>query len=565
MARPSAWSSLLQPERCALVTPMAIVLPRIWYFSAMWRERDLFGYRRLETRAMSTCMGRLVPFMKDGKVPMFIDNEFVTSRTNIVDKNQVHLVHCPSTNDLLAVNPQPSETEVRAAIQSCKAALPGWQRLSLSKRKKFLLSFLNALESGKEELADIITYEQGKTLRNARAEVQRGIEAVDESLSVASFLRGETMHNVTEATDCFTYKLPLGVCTGITPFNFPAMIPLWMFPIACLAGNTFLLKPSERTPLAAMKLMSFVKAAGWPKGVVNVVHGDARTAKLLCADPTISAVSFVGSNRAGEQIYKLCGESGKRAQCNMGAKNHAVIMPDADREEALNGVVSAAFGDAGQRCMSISVVLLVGEAGNWLEDLLLRASALKVGAADDPSVDVGPLISKESRIRIKEAVKQSVREGAKVVLDGLHSVVEGHPNGTFLGPTVLEIPHLNITAYTEELFGPVLCVKKVASIEEAIALVNSSKYGNGTAVFTRSGSTARFFQQSVSVGQVGINVPIPLPLPSFSFTGWNNSMRGALHFNGKMGVDFFTKTQTISARWGQNDSAPPSDSLSTYE
>ncbi|KEP63574.1 UNVERIFIED_CONTAM: methylmalonate-semialdehyde dehydrogenase [acylating], putative [Hammondia hammondi] len=536
-----------------LCTPMTLtaVLPSsvsaVPYFQR--RETQLLNHRHPGSRAMSTTLRSLLPCMKDGKVPMFIDNEFVTSKTNIANKDQVHLVHCPSTNDLLAVNPQPSDDEVHAAIRSCHAAQAGWRQMSLAQRKKFLLSFLHALENGKDDLANIITREHGKTLLDAQGEVRRGIEAVEETVSVSPFLRGDNLHDIAEGMDCFTYKVPLGVCCGITPFNFPAMIPLWMFPVACLAGNTFLLKPSERTPLAAAKLMSFVQEAGWPKGVVNVVHGDARTANILCTAPSVAAVSFVGNNKAGEFIYKLCGESGKRAQCNMGAKNHAVVMPDADKEEALNGVVTAAFGEAGQRCMSISVLLLVGDAGNWLEDLLLLASALKVGPGSDPSVDVGPLISKESKIRIKAAVKQSICEGAKLLLDGLHPVVEGFPNGNFLGPTVLEIPHLNITAYKEELFGPVLCVKKVNSIQEAVDLVNTNKYGNGTAIFTRSGSTARFFQQSVAVGQVGINVPVPLPLPSFSFTGWNDSMRGALHFNGKMGAEFYTRTKTITARW----------------
>ncbi|CBZ55102.1 Aldehyde dehydrogenase, related [Neospora caninum Liverpool] len=360
---------------------------------------------------MSTSLGSLIPFMKEGKVPMFIDNKFVTSKTNIADKDRVHLVHCPSTN------------------------------MSLAKRKKFLLSFLHALENGQEDLANIITREHGKTLCDARGEVRRGIEAVEETLSASSFLRGDNLHDIAEGMDCFTYKLPLGVCSGITPFNFPAMIPLWMFPIACLAGNTFLLKPSERTPLAATKLMSFVQEAGWPKGVVNVVAN----------------------------IFTSCAESpGNALNATWGRKT----MQLSCQEEALNGVVTAAFGEAGQRCMSISVVLLVGDAGNWLEDLLLRA----IGAGNDPSVKVGPLISKESKLRVKAAVKQSIREGAKLVLDGLHPVVEGLPNGNFLGPTVLEIPHLDITAYKEELFGPVLCVKKVNSLQQAVDLVNTNKY-----------------------------------------------------------------------------------------
>ncbi|PHJ23114.1 methylmalonate-semialdehyde dehydrogenase, partial [Cystoisospora suis] len=501
----------------------------------------------LGQRRFATCLTPLVSsFMKDGKVPMFVNNEFVCSKTNIAQDQAAHLIHCPATNDLLAVNPQPSEEEISRAIQSCATAFPEWQRLPLSERKKYFVSFLNVLEKGKEELAAIITREQGKTLSDARGEVRRGIEAVQEALSASSYLMGETMGNVSKGVDCFTYKVPLGVCCGITPFNFPAMVPLWMFPVACLAGNTFLLKPSEQTPLATMKIMSFIQEAGWPRGVVNVVHGDQRTVDLLCTHPTVAAVSFVGGDGAGKRVYELCATSGKRAQCNMGAKNHAVVMPDANKDQALDGVVGAAFGAAGQRCMTVAVALLVGEAGNWLDDLLLRA----IGWGWDPDVDVGPVISKEAKKRVKEAVKKSVQEGAKIVLDGLHPVVEGgHANGNFIGPTVLKLPHFDITAYKEELFGPVLCVKRVKNLEEATEIINKNRYGNGTTIFTQSGSAARRFVQSVKVGQVGINVPMPLPTSTFSFTGWNDSMLGALHLNGRMGLEFFTKTKTVSAAW----------------
>lgn len=426
-----------------------------------------------------------------------------------------------------------------------------------------------------EEIARSITIEQGKTLADARGDVFRGLEVVESVCGMGNLLMGETLGNLARGVDTITLRQPLGVTAGICPFNFPAMIPLWMFPVANVCGNTMLLKPSEKDPGAAMIIAKLAKEAGLPDGVLQVnlkrmiyvtrsdffcnlcqiVHGAEETVNFLCDAPSVRAISFVGGNNAGEYIFARGTSQGKRVQANLGAKNHATVMPDADREATVNALVGAGFGAAGQRCMALSTVLFVGESKEWIHDIVAKAKNLKVGPGLDSNTDVGPLISKESKQRVESLIEQGVKDGAKLLLDGRGVKVPGHENGNFVGPTVLMDIDENNTAYVEEIFGPVLVCKAVDTLEEAIEFTNRSKYGNGCAIFTTNGSAARKFQQDIDVGQVGINVPIPVPLPFFSFTGSRGSIRGDVHFYGKQGAQFFTQIKTITSNWDYKPAA----------
>lgn len=383
-------------------------------------------------------------------------------------------------------------------------------------------------------------------------------EVVEFSCGIASELMGDLVENVATGIDTYSLRQPLGVTSGICPFNFPAMIPLWMFPLATAAGNTMVLKPSERDPGAAMILAQLALEAGLPRGVLNVVHGTHDTVNAILDHPDIKAISFVGSDAAGEHVYRRGCASGKRVQANMGAKNHAVIMPDADVDSTVSALTGAAFGAAGQRCMAISVAVFVGGMGPYKAALADKARALKVNAGWEPGADVGPLISKESKIRVERLIKSGVDAGAEAVLDGRGISVPGYPHGNFVGPTLLTNVTAEMECYKEEIFGPVLVCMEADSLDEAIAIVNANSHGNGTALFTASGGAARKFQNEVDVGMVGINVPIPVPAASsgaFSFTGWRGSFLGDLQMYGKMGVQFYTRTKTVTTSWRQQSGA----------
>jgi len=432
----------------------------------------------------------------------------------------------------------------------------------VTQRQRILFDLRQLISQHTDEIVDSIVRENGKTIVDAKGDVFRGLEVVEHAASIASSMMGETLESLSKGIDTYSFRQPLGVCAGICPFNFPAMIPLWMFPMALATGNTYILKPSERTPGASMILARLAHEAGVPNGVLNVVHGTVDAVNFLCDHPAVRAVSVVGSNRAGEYIHERASKSGKRVQSNMGAKNHAVILPDANKETTLNALTSAAFGAAGQRCMALSVAVFVGDARVWVNELAAKARTLRVGAGTDPKADLGPLISNESKQRVVELIGSGVRQGAKLLLDGRNIQIAAYPNGNFVGPTILNEVKPSMECYREEIFGPVLCCMGVDTFEDAISLVNSNPYGNGTALFTQSGSAARRFQLDIDVGQVGINVPIPVPLPMFSFTGSRGSFRGANHFYGKMGVQFFTQTKTITSNWRFEDS-PMSKSIST--
>jgi len=403
-----------------------------------------------------------------------------------------------------------------------------------------------------DDICRIIVKEQGKTFADAKGDVLRGLEVVEHSTSAGSLSMGETLENVSRSMDTYSYRQPLGVCAGVTPFNFPAMIPLWMFPMAAVTGNTFILKPSERVPGASMYIMKLVKEIGLPPGVVNVIHGSRNAVNFICDAPEIRAISFVGGDAAGRHIHERGSKNGKRVQSNLAAKNHATVLPDADRERTIDQLVGAAFGASGQRCMAISAAVFVGEAKNWIPDIVAKAKKLEVNEGNQPNVGLGPLISPQAKKRVESLIQSGIDEGAKVILDGRGITVKGYEKGNFVGPTVITDVKPNMKVYTEEIFGPVLVCLTADSLDEAINLVNNNPYGNGTAVFTNSGSLARKYQHEIDVGQVGVNVPIPVPLPFFSFTGSRNSFVGSTHFYGKMGFNFFTQTKTITSRWPED-------------
>ena len=401
----------------------------------------------------------------------------------------------------------------------------------------------------KDELALSITHEQGKTTADAKGDVFRGLEVVEHSCSAATISMGETIENVSRNVDTYSFRQPIGVCAGITPFNFPAMIPLWMFPLATVCGNTFVLKPSERDPGASMILAKLFKEAGFPDGVLNVIHGAHDAVNFVCDAPEIKAISFVGGDAAGRHIHDRGTKNGKRVQSNMAAKNHATIMPDADRERTVDALVGAAFGAAGQRCMALSAAVFVGESKNWIPEIVEKAKKLRVTEGTQKGADLGPLISPQAKERVHKLIQTGVDQGAKLVLDGRNIKVDGYEKGNFVGPTILTGVKPNMTCYTEEIFGPVLICLEVDTLDEAIQLINNNPYGNGTAIFTTSGAVARKYQHEIDVGQVGINLPIPVPLPMFSFTGSRKSFLGATHFYGKMGVQFYTQVKTITSNW----------------
>lgn len=477
-------------------------------------------------------------------VKLLINGEFVESKTT-----QWREVVNPANQQVLARVPFATDKEMNAAVASAKQAFKTWRKIPIGARARIFLKYQQLIRENIKELAAILTAEQGKTLPDAEGDVFRGLEVVEHAASIGNLQLGELANNVANGVDTYTLLQPLGVCAGITPFNFPAMIPLWMFPMAIACGNTFVLKPSEQDPLSTMLLVELALEAGVPAGVLNVVHGGKDVVDALCTHKDIKAVSFVGSTAVGTHVYDLAGKHGKRVQSMMGAKNHAVVLPDANREHTLNALVGAGFGAAGQRCMATSVVVLVGAAKQWLPDLKALAQKLKVNAGSEAGTDVGPVISKRAKARILELIESGVKQGAKLELDGRDIKVPGFEQGNFVGPTLFSGVTTDMRIYTEEIFGPVLVVLEVDTLDEAIALVNANPFGNGTGLFTQSGAAARKFQSEIDVGQVGINIPIPVPVPFFSFTGSRGSKLGDLGPYGKQVVQFYTQTKTVTSRW----------------
>lgn len=483
-------------------------------------------------------------------VPSMINGELIMSSSlpNIPVTN-------PANNEVIAELTCTTDEELSSAVACAKTAFEEWKEVPASERARVMMRYQQLLKEHHDEIATILSSETGKTFADAKGDVWRGIEVVEQAINIPSMMMGETAENVAKGIDTYSYIQPLGVCLGITPFNFPAMIPLWMFPMAVACGNTFILKPSEQDPLTPMKLAELFVKAGAPNGVLNVVHGGKEQVNRLLKDPDIRAVSFVGSVPVGQHIYKTATDNMKRAQCFAGAKNHSVIMPDSNKQQVVNNLVGASVGAAGQRCMAISVAVFVGDSKQWIGELIDLLRAVKPGLWNDESAGFGPLISPQAKQKVLSLIHQGKDEGAICVLDGSGFVLDerGYENGNWVGPTVFTDVNEDMVIYKEEIFGPVLCCMTVDTLEEAIALVNRNPYGNGTSIFTASGAAARKYQHEIEVGQVGINVPIPVPLPFFSFTGWKNSFYGDLHAYGKQAVRFYTETKTITARWFEDD------------
>ena len=483
------------------------------------------------------------------KVKLLIDGEWVESQTT-----EWRDIVNPATQQVLAKVPFATAAEVDAAVSAAQRAFQTWKLTPIGARMRIMLKLQALIREHSKRIAVVLSAEQGKTIADAEGDIFRGLEVVEHACSIGSLQMGEFAENVAGGVDTYTLRQPIGVCAGITPFNFPAMIPLWMFPMAIACGNTFVLKPSEQDPLSTMLLVELAIEAGIPAGVLNVVHGGKDVVDGLCTHKDIKAVSFVGSTAVGTHVYDLAGKHGKRVQSMMGAKNHAVVLPDANREQALNALVGAGFGAAGQRCMATSVVVLVGAAKQWLPDLKALAQKLKVNAGNEPGTDVGPVISKKAKARILDLIESGIKEGAKLELDGRDISVPGYENGNFVGPTLFSGVTTDMQIYTQEIFGPVLVALEVDTLDQAIALVNANPFGNGTGLFTQSGAAARKFQTEIDVGQVGINIPIPVPVPFFSFTGSRGSKLGDLGPYGKQVVQFYTQTKTVTARWFDDDS-----------
>ncbi|BAO88869.1 CoA-acylating methylmalonate-semialdehyde dehydrogenase [Caballeronia cordobensis] len=487
---------------------------------------------------------------------LLIDGQLVDSKTaewrDIVN---------PATQEVVGRVPFATTDEVNAAVAAAHKAFQTWRTTPLGVRMRLMLKFQDLVRQNQKRIAQTLTAEQGKTLADAEGDIFRGLEVVEHACSISTLQQGEFSENVAGGVDTYTLRQPIGVCAGITPFNFPAMIPLWMFPMAIVCGNTFVLKPSEQDPLSTMELVELALEAGVPAGVLNVVHGGKEVVDAICTHPDIKAISFVGSTAVGTHVYNLASQHGKRVQSMMGAKNHAIVLPDANKEQTLNALAGAGFGAAGQRCMATSVAVFVGASKDWIPELVEKAKTLKVNAGTEPNTDVGPVVSKTAKERILGLIGKGVEEGATLALDGRGIGVTGYEQGNFIGPTVFTNVNTDMSIYKTEIFGPVLCVLETDTLDDAIALVNRNPMGNGVGLFTQSGAAARKFQSEIDIGQVGINIPIPVPVPAFSFTGSRGSKLGDLGPYGKQVVQFYTQTKTVTARWF--DDATVNDGVNT--
>jgi malonate-semialdehyde dehydrogenase (acetylating) / methylmalonate-semialdehyde dehydrogenase len=460
-------------------------------------------------------------------------------------------VHNPSTGDVIAEAPLCTSAHANEAVETAAAAFPAWMETPPVERARILFKFKALLEQDFEDLVRCNTREHGKTLVESRGDVKRGIEMVEFACGVPSLLMGEVLENIARGIDCESIRQPLGVCAGITPFNFPCMVPLWMYPVAIACGNTFVLKPSEKVPLTSIKVARLLEKAGLPKGVLNLVHGGREVVDALLTHPKVRAVSFVGSTPIAKHIYQTGTRHGKRVQSNGGAKNFVLLMPDADVENSTRGVIEAAFGCAGERCMAGSTAVVVGGADKTvLPNLIEATKRIKVGPTDrEAQPDMGAVITRQHRDRVLRLIEAGVKEGAKVPADGRGVEVSEAPNGFFVGATILDRVQPGMTVAKEEVFGPVLNVMHVEDLDAAIELANTSPYGNGASIFTRSGKAAREFKHRINCGMVGINIGVPASMAWFPFNGWNNSFFGDLHLQGKEGVQFFTQLKVTTSRW----------------
>jgi malonate-semialdehyde dehydrogenase (acetylating)/methylmalonate-semialdehyde dehydrogenase len=494
-------------------------------------------------------------------VPLWINGQRADAhgtRTGVVSN--------PATGETIRHVAFADAHDVDRAVQAAVVASRDWGAASPLRRSRVLSRFKELMEKNQKELARMVSEEHGKVFADAMGSVQRGIEVIEFAIGAPHLLKGEHAGSVGSGIDAYSRLQPLGVVAGITPFNFPAMVPLWMFPIALACGNAFILKPSEKDPSPSVRMAELLKEAGLPDGVFNVVHGDKEAVDAILAHPGIKAVSFVGSTPIAKYVYSTAAATGKRVQALGGAKNHAVVLPDADLEFTANALIGAGYGSAGERCMAISAVVAVGDVAQPLVDTLAaKARALKVGPGDAADMDMGPLVTAAHRDRVKGFVDAGVEAGATCVVDGRGLRIPGHERGFFLGPTLFDNVKAEMSIYQEEIFGPVLIVLRVKTLQEAIDLVNSNPYGNGVAIFTNSGGAARHFENEIEVGMVGVNVPIPVPMAFFSFGGWKASLFGDLHMHGVEGIQFNTRTKAVTARWPTDEVGPSPFIMPTHD
>jgi malonate-semialdehyde dehydrogenase (acetylating)/methylmalonate-semialdehyde dehydrogenase len=489
--------------------------------------------------------------MKQESIEIQKLHHFVNGQKTSGDSGRFGDVYNPALGVVVKQVPLASSEEVRDVIGVAHEAFPAWAATPAGRRAQVMFSFRDLIKSNMDELAEAVSSEHGKTLEDAKGSITRGLEVVEFACGISQVLKGEHSGSVAGGVDSWNIRQPLGVCAGITPFNFPAMVPMWMFPMAIACGNTFILKPSERDPSCPLLLAELMKQAGLPDGVLNVVNGDKEAVDTILTDDRVQGVSFVGSTPIGEYIYQTGAAHNKRVQALCGGKNHMVVMPDADMDQVVDAVMGAAYGSAGERCMAISVVVSVGDepADALIEKLVPRLNSLKVGPYTNPESEMGPVINPEAKTRIEGYIAKGVEEGATLVRDGRGTVIEGSENGCFVGATIFDNVQTNMSIYTDEIFGPVLSIVRAKSYDEAVQMIDDHEYGNGTAIFTRDGDAARDFSNRIQIGMVGINVPIPVPMAFHSFGGWKRSLFGDHAIHGPEGVRFYTKLKTITSRW----------------
>jgi len=481
---------------------------------------------------------------------MNIIEHFVNGKKFLGDSKRTSKVFNPATGEQTAEVKLASFKDIDSSIEAAKTAFTSWSKKPPLQRARVMFKFKEIIEKNFDELTKIIVSEHGKVFEDARGEITRGLEVVEFACGIPQLLKGEFTENVGTDVDSWSLRQPLGVCAGITPFNFPAMVPMWMFPVAIACGNTFILKPSEKDPSCSIRLAELFLEAGLPEGVFNVVNGDKEAVDAIINNKDVSAVSFVGSTPIAKYIYENCAKNEKRVQALGGAKNHAVIMPDCDLEQAVNGLMGAAYGSAGERCMAQSVAVAVGSIGDKLvESLAKKVEALRVGSGMDKKSEMGPLVTKEHLEKVKSYVDIGNKEGAKLIVDGRNLKLQGYENGYYMGGCLFDHVKKDMRIYKEEIFGPVLSVVRAKNFEEALLLVNEHEFGNGVAIFTRDGDSGRTFASKVQVGMVGINIPIPVPMAFHSFGGWKRSLFGDQHMHGPEGVRFYTKLKTVTSRW----------------
>ena len=474
------------------------------------------------------------------------------------NSNERMSIEDPSTGEVIGSVVLSNKEDFNQTIQSSKKAFNEWSNYTPLKRSRIISKFKENIEKNIDELAKVVSSEHGKTLDDAKGSVIRGLEVVEFATGIPHLLKGEFSQNVGTNIDSWSIRQPLGITAGITPFNFPAMVPMWMFPISIACGNSFILKPSEKDPTCALKLAELFSEAGLPDGVFNVLNGDKDIVNLILNSEDISSISFVGSTPVAKYIYETSAKNGKRVQALGGAKNHLVVMPDANLNQAVDGIMGAAFGSAGERCMAVSVAVAVGDIGDKLvAEINNKAQTLKVAPWTDPEAEMGPVISNEHKQKIEKYISSGQEEGAKLVLDGRNIKIQGYENGYFVGPTLFDHVSKDMTIYKEEIFGPVLSVIRANNYTEAINLINNHAYGNGTSIYTSDGEISRHFTTNCKIGMVGINVPIPVPMAFHSFGGWKQSLFGDHSMHGMEGVRFFTKLKTVTSRWPNSIKSGP--------